>query len=202
MDETMMSSKKKLKVIVPNQKLPFVVSPPVFPHITALVTICASGDHLNPLIILPNKKTSRNIEKLVDECLLASTEPEWMNKDSFILYSICFCSQITQYRLTLLTNIRNEFILLIVNGHPSRRNYLANYIKLSDRQIYFKLVFHVLTLMSSKILPGHTSHVLQPLDLVVPSPPKNQFKINLSIAQFNLDNLDFSNFGVLHKQTA
>ena len=35
--------KKKLKVIMPEKTLPLVVSPPVPTHITAVVTICASG---------------------------------------------------------------------------------------------------------------------------------------------------------------
>ena len=62
MDETMLHSKKKLKVIVPEKTLPLIVSPPVPPHITAVITIGASGNALQPLIFLPNKKTKRNIE--------------------------------------------------------------------------------------------------------------------------------------------
>lgn len=180
---------KKLKVLVPNQKLPLVVSPPVFPHITAVITVCAAGNCMDPLIILPNKRTKRNIEELISECLLASTESGWMNKDCFVLYSICFCAQISQYRLKLPQNIRNDPILLIIDGHPSRRNYLANFI--------FSC-FNIDIL----ILPGHSSHILQPFDLTVASPLKSQFKINLSNAQFNIDNLNFNNFGVLQKQTA
>ena len=82
----MLYSKKKLKVIVPEKALPLVVSPPTPPHITAVITICASGWFLEPLILLPNKKTKRNIESIVNECLLASTPSSWMNKDSFIYY--------------------------------------------------------------------------------------------------------------------
>lgn len=104
-----------------------------------------------------NKRTKRNIEELISECLLASTKSGWMNKDCFVLYSICFCVQISQYRLKLLLNIRNDPILLIVDGHPSRRNFLANYIFSS---------FNIDVL----ILPGHTSHILQPFDLTVASP--------------------------------
>lgn len=189
MDETMLYSKKKLKVIVPEKTLPLVVSPPAPPHITAVITICASGYFLEPLILLPNKKTKRNIESIVNECLLASTPSGWMNKDSFILYAILFCSQITHYRITLPISIRNDPILLIVDGHPSRRNYLANYI--------FSC-FNV----DLVVLPGHTSHVLQPFDLTVAAPLKSQLKINLSNSQFHIDNLDFNNFGQLQKQTA
>ena len=54
MDETMIDSKKKLKVILPDKILPLVVSPPVFPHITAIITICAAGNCFEPLILLPN----------------------------------------------------------------------------------------------------------------------------------------------------
>lgn len=106
---------------------------------------------MKTLILLPNKKAIMNIEEFIGECLLSSTESGRMNKDTFVLYAITFCSQITQYRLTLPTKIRNEPKLLIVDGHPSRRSYLANYI-FSCFNIDFL------------ILPGHTSHALQPFD--------------------------------------
>lgn len=51
------------------------------------------------------------------------------------------------YRLILPLAIRNDSILLIVDGHPSRRNYLVNYIF-----SYFNV--------DIVVLPGHTSHVL------------------------------------------
>lgn len=112
-----------------------------------------------------------------------------MNKDAFVLYAILFCSQITHYRLTLPISIRNDSILLIVDGHPSRRNYLANYI------------FSCFNI-DLVVLPGHTSHVLQPFDLTVAAPLKSQLKINLANSQFHIDNLDFNNFGLLQKKTA
>lgn len=153
---------------MPDKILPLVVSPPVFPHITAIITICAAGNCFEPLILLLNKKTTRNIESLIDECFLASTESGWINKDPFVLYSILFCIQITHYPLNLPLSIRNEPILLIVDGHPSRRNYLANYI--------FSC-FNVDLL----ILSGHISHVLQPFDPVVAAPLKSQLKINFKL---------------------
>ena len=81
---------KKLKVILPDKILPLVVSPPVFPHITAIISICAAGNCIEPLILLPNKKTTRNIESHIDECFLASTESGWINKDN--LFYIRFYS--------------------------------------------------------------------------------------------------------------
>ena len=57
MDETMLSSNKKLKVIVGNDKKhPLVVRPKSITHLTGVITINANGDYFKPLIILPKKK--------------------------------------------------------------------------------------------------------------------------------------------------
>ena len=66
------------------------------------------------------------------------------------------------YRLSLPEKIRNEKILLIVDGHKSRGNFYAG--KLLS-------MFNILFL----ILPGHTSHVLQAFDIGVASPLKSAF---------------------------
>ena len=59
MDETSLSSKKRLKVISQKNKLPLLIEQPKIPHITGVITVSASGKYFKPVIILPNKKKNK-----------------------------------------------------------------------------------------------------------------------------------------------
>ncbi len=174
MDETMINSNRKLKVITPQKTLPLIIENQKYPHITGVVTICADGFCLDPFIILADKKTKRNIENIIDKAFVVSTPSGWMNKDCFIIYVLYFCSFLTHYRLQLPPDLRDEPVLLIVDGHSSRENYLANYIL---------NIFNVDLL----VLPGHCTHVLQPFDISVAAPLKSYLKIELSKIDFNIE---------------
>ena len=162
MDETMMSSRRKYKVLVTAGKLPLVTSQTKFPHITACLCFNAAGYKIKPLIIIPNKATIKGLEKHEENYHIASTVSGWMNRDVFFIWCLLFVCEITLYRLTLPEKIRYETILLIVDGHKSRGNYYASKL-LSMFRIYLL------------ILPGHTSHVLQPFDVGIGSPLKAAF---------------------------
>lgn len=174
MDETMVDTNRKLKVIAPKGVIPITIENQKFPHITGVVTICADGFNLDPFIILPNKKTRRNIENFIDSTFVVSTASGWMNKDCFVIYALYFCSFLSHYRLKLPHELRDEPVLLIVDGHSSRENYLANYI--------FNL-FNVDLL----VLPSHCTHILQPFDVSVAGPLKSYLKIELSKIDFNIE---------------
>lgn len=83
----MVDTNRKLKVIAPKGVIPLTIENQKFPHITGVVTICADGFHLDPFIILPNKKTRRNIENFIDSTFVVSTTSGWMNKDCFVIYA-------------------------------------------------------------------------------------------------------------------
>ena len=51
-----------------------------------------------------------------------------MTKNLFLYYCLNIVSQISLYRQQLDQSIRNEPILLIVDGHPSRFSFLCCYI--------------------------------------------------------------------------
>lgn len=85
-----------------------------------------------------------------------------MNHDIFFIWCLLFVCEISVYRLSLPENLRHETILLILDGHKSRGNYYA--AKLLSK-------FNILLL----ILPGHTSHILQPFDVGIGSPLKAAF---------------------------
>ena len=191
MDETMIDTNRRLKVIAPNQAIPITIESQNTPHITGVVTICADGSFLNPFFILPNKKTRKNIENLIDNTFIVSTYSGWMNKDCFVIYVLYFCSYVTHYRLTLPQQLRDEPILLIVDGHLSRENYLANYIL---------NLFNIDLL----VLPGHCTHILQPFDVAVASPLKTYLKEELSKIEFNIEFDENQNieFNITLKKTA
>ena len=162
MDETMMSSRRKYKVLVKAGKLPLVTSQTKFPHITSCICFNAAGYKIKPLIILPNKATIKKLERHEEHYHIASTISGWMNRDVFFIWCLLFVCEITLYRLSLPEKIQHDTILLIVDGHKSRGNYYA-----SKLLSLFKI--HLL------ILPGHTSHILQPFDVGIGSPLKAAF---------------------------
>ena len=96
-----------------------------------------------------------------------------MTKNIFIYYCILLVRQISHYRLNLPEGIRDERILLLVDGHPSRYNFRAALI------LYLFGVDLVL-------IPPHTSHLLQVFNVAVASPLKTYFKEFLIKEKFDL----------------
>ena len=174
MDETMISSNKKFKVLCPKKYKGLSVSEPNYPHITACVTIGASGIFMKPMIILPNKKTLRGIEEFIHDFHIASSSSGWMNKKLFTFWALCFVAETLVYRLDLPDDLREQRILLIMDGHKSRANFFV--AKLFD-------AFGIDLL----ILPGHTTHLLQPFDICVASSLKTEYKKNLLAYVISLD---------------
>lgn len=56
MDETMLSSRKRFKVLAAKGQLPLIPEAIKLPHLTGCITFSASGFVFDPLIILPQKK--------------------------------------------------------------------------------------------------------------------------------------------------
>ena len=174
MDETMISSNKKLKILCPKDCSGLSVAEQTYPHITACITIGAKGIFMKPLIILPNKRTIKGLEEFTPNYHIASSLSGWMNKKIFTFWALCFLSEIMRYRLDLPENLKEERILLILDGHTSRANFFV--AKIFD-------VFGIDIL----VLPGHTTHLLQPFDICVASSLKSEFKKNLLAYQTTLD---------------
>ena len=177
-DETQLDTKKKFKVIVERGKIPLKTVLSKLPHITAMITICGNGTSFKPLIILPKLKSLKGLEELCDFCFFSTSQTGWMNKNLFLVYSIIFCHQLSQYRMNLPQELRNQRVLLVVDGHKSRINFLA--VKVFD-------LFNVDLL----ILPGHTSHLLQPFDVSVASPLKIAFKTALDAKLREFEKIEF-----------
>lgn len=171
MDETSLSSRKRLKVLAKKNQLPLIIESPKIPHLTGVITVSASGDYFKPLIVLPNKKTLRSLKHLEDRCYLVSTLSGWMTKKTFIYYTFLLISQISHYRLQLDPSIRNNSIILILDGAKSHISFISAYL------------FYLFNI-DLLLLPPHTSHLLSPFDVSLASPLKLYFSQFLN--EFNL----------------
>ena len=162
MDETMVSGNKRFKVLVSKGRIPLSEAESVYPHITACVTISASGYVMKPLFILPNKATFKKLEEVENLGYFASSSSGWTNKNIFTYWGLIFLTEISRYRLNLPPEIRNQSILLLLDGHKSRINFfIARLFDLNGIDIL--------------IFPGHTSHLLQPFDVAINSPLKEAY---------------------------
>ena len=156
MDETMLSAKRRLKVLAQKVYFPLIPEQIKLPHLTGCVTISAIGHVFDPLIILPRKKTLRTLHLLNGSSYFASSATGWMTSDIFTYYCLLLVCQVSHYRLTLPDHLRSERILLLVDGHPSRNNFKAALI------LYLFGIELVL-------IPPHTSHLLQQFDVSLAS---------------------------------
>jgi hypothetical protein len=165
-DETMLSGLKRFRVLAEVNKLPLVTAEAKLPHLTAMCAISAAGIVFKPFVILPKLRSLKRLSEFESDAHFATTPTGWMNRNLFTAWAICFCSELSVYRLTLPPEIRDEPILLILDGHPSR------------------LHLEALTILDAcgvdvLCLPAHSTHVLQPFDVAIASPLKVYFKKRL-----------------------
>jgi hypothetical protein len=163
MDETQLSARKRFRVLTDLGHLPLVKAESKLPHITGVCTISAAGTVFRPIIILKRLKSLKSLSAFVHLASFASSASGWITGDLFAMFAIDFCAQLSVYRLSLPPELANKSVLLILDGHATRGHLLALLI--------FSL-FNVDVL----ILPGHTTHVLQALDVAINSPLKTEFK--------------------------
>ncbi|KAK8891366.1 hypothetical protein M9Y10_028574 [Tritrichomonas musculus] len=119
MDETMLSARKRLKVLGRKGILPLIPENIKLPHLTGCVTISASGHLFEPLIILPNKKTMRYLGKFTNHVYLASSSAGRMTKNLFSYYCLLLVCELSYYLQSLPDEIINDRILLLVDSSDS-----------------------------------------------------------------------------------
>jgi hypothetical protein len=120
------------------------------------------------MIILPKLKHLKSSEDFVPAVSFASSTSGWMNRELFLVWTIDILAQISTYRETELPlELQDKWIVLIVDGHTSRADFESNLLFFSAR------VWII-------ILPGHTTHVLQPIDVGLTSPIKSHFLSKLA----------------------
>lgn len=90
----------------------------------------------------------------------------------FSYFAFLLVCQLSNYRLILPEKIRNNLILHLWDSHPSRFTFKA------------MLILHFFD-VDVVLIPPHTSHLLQGLDVSVASPLKTYFKEALISERFN-----------------
>ena len=154
MDETQVSqarSNGRIHVVC-RPKSPLVLRKSTNPiqHITAAVTISADGKLLPTMIILPRKTIPREVAEEAEnlEFGYASSPTGWMNRRCFESWTKkIFIPEVVKRRDTPYTRS-----LLILDGHSSRISVPA--IEMLRE-----------ALIDVAILPSHSSHISQPLDV-------------------------------------
>jgi hypothetical protein len=162
MDETMLDSRKEFKVLAKRGKLPLKKTKKRPPHLTGVCAFSARGHVCKPMIILPPMKKYIDVQDLGPGAYVCRSETGWMNKEIFLNYAEFFCADISRYRLELPESLRDQPILLVLDGHLSRLCWEA-------MAVFRRYQIEVL------VLPGHTSHLLQPFDIAVASPLKSAY---------------------------
>ena len=179
MDETFVSAAKKLHCLSFPTQSPLVTGSQAAPHMTGAITIHGGGSRMKPLIILPRKKTLKALEQFGDSAYLASTTTGWMTKNIYRYFAMTFVAEVSFLRARWPEELRNEPILLFVDGHGSRWDFAAN------------LIFWLFNI-DVVCFPGHTSHLLQMFDVCIAGPLKQEFKKQLYAQNFTqfMESLD------------
>lgn len=113
------------------------------------------------------KKKIRTLEEFENQCYFFSTESGWNTKKGFLYYSLLIISEISTYRFSLNEKIRDDPILLILDGAPSHLDFLSAYL------------FYLFNI-DLLLIPPHTSHILSAFDVALASPIKNYFSEELA----------------------
>lgn len=128
------------------------------------------GQALPPFVIIPELQNCPPEIKqylITGQIWAVSSNSGWETRNTFLIWTINFINYVSNYRLQLDEEIRNNEALLILDGHNSRENPLA---------IYLLKKFHINVL----ILPSHTSHLLQMYDVVLARKFKKRFSNKFS----------------------
>ncbi|KAJ6235308.1 hypothetical protein M0813_28750 [Anaeramoeba flamelloides] len=144
--------------------------------ISLAVTITARGKLLKTLVIIPNKCVSeKTFEKSdLEDFFWTYSKKGFMNKKIFLQWvNKIFIPTVIKIRKKQNLD-ENERALLILDGHSSRINFPA-------------LVLMRINCVDVVIIPSHSSHILQPLDVGV----FHIFKSNLRKAKLNQDDNPF-----------
>ena len=153
MDESGISSNRRYKVVVPADSFSVVPNEKKEVHLTVIVTFTAKGKSFKPGVILPNlRKLPPELDEFREDVDFYATKSGWMTKSVFELYCMNLAHEICEWKATLEPRLRSRRVLLLLDGHGSRRTAKAmRYLN--------SFGIDVLT------FPGHSTHVLQPFDV-------------------------------------
>jgi hypothetical protein len=183
LDETscLVKSAHKVKKVVESSRIfiPLKKEPPIL-HLTILFIVTAAGNYLHPQLLFPEDIDLSSVEKWKFPNIdIKHTKKGWMEKK-------CFEDIMNEVLMKEVNRIRKETgevkkkALIILDGHSSRNNFKL-WEDLRNKGV------------EAVILPAHTSHILQPLDLgtngefkralekTMPFPKKGEMKTKLTM---------------------
>jgi hypothetical protein len=85
----------------------------------------ALGLPFKSIIIRKDLKSLKSLLHYTALTSFASSCSGWITGDVFTMFAIYFCSQLSLYRLSLPSDIADELVLLLLDGHISQRNITA-----------------------------------------------------------------------------
>jgi hypothetical protein len=154
-DETscLVKSVRRGKRVVPStlKLVPLKKIPPIL-HTTILFSITGTGRHLTPQILFSEDTDLSGIERWrFPDIQIRKTRSGWMTKECFeVIMKETIMKEVARVRSE--TGDSTKKALLILDGHSSRNN----------RQLWELFAANGIDVV---VLPAHTSHILQPLDL-------------------------------------
>ena len=168
-DETDMTPSNHFKVVAPTGTPGLTHDKEAPKHITAMCCHSAGGASVPPFILLsqlcklPPDLSGLDINS-PDVAWFGSSDRGYMTERAFYAWSVMFSSWLTVYRATVLPDsFKSSNILLVMDG------CLAHGAPEAIRL----LAKHNVTVL---ILPAHTSHLLQPFDVLLAAPLKASFR--------------------------
>ena len=136
---------------------------PPYQHMSAIVTVSASGEAVPPFIILSNlQKVPVDLQDLVSQAWWGSSANGWVTKRLFTCWAVNFAHWLTKYRERINAS-PDARALLFLDGHASRINFSAlEYLSRAHCDVI--------------VLPAHTSHITQAFDVGIASTLKAVYK--------------------------
>ena len=131
-------------------------------HITAMVTINATGDQIKPLLILPKINMPNEVLPFVvsSKMDISGSENGWMTDEIFAEWATNFIERVEDIRRQYKCEPTRRAIL-ILDGHASR----------NQKEVMEKFKQHFIDVV---ILPSHLTHLLQPFDVAIGRPFKQK----------------------------
>ena len=165
-DETMIDTTRLNKILKPSQMKKYLSSKlPDIPHATAMCCNNITGKALPLFIIMKGRaRFPPELEKYVETLsfALCSTRSGWMDRWSFLYWTLCFIGWVTEYVDHLPHKYSGRSIILIVDGHTSRSCPIA---------LELLRAYNIILLT----LPGHATHIMQLFDVGLGHPLKKEY---------------------------
>ena len=162
MDETGISTNRRFRVVIPEGSFPVTPECRREIHITGICAFSATGKLFRPGVIIPSMQNlPPELASLTSECDIYTSKAGWMTKSVFECWCVNFAHEVHAWRNELPPHLRNSRILLILDGHSSRK---------TAKGILYLQRFNIDVLT----FPGHCTHIIRLYDVGIAAQMKGQ----------------------------